>query len=355
MKIAVGMSGGVDSAVAAYLIKQDGHEVTGVTIRTQKAVGDCGGDNEINDARRVCEQLGIKHVVLDGTKEFEECVINNFVEEYLSGRTPNPCVICNSVMKMKILLDFVNENGLDGYATGHYANVVKLDNGRYAVKRANNLEKDQSYALFRLKQDQLSKLMLPLGSYKKSEIREIAERAGLAVANKKESMDICFVPDGDYVSFIKNRASDRTDGWKRGNFVDVNGNVIGRHRGIICYTIGQRRNLGIDTAGERMYVKEIRKKKNEIVLARQDEISSLGLLARRLNFQAIETLDSERDLFVKIRYNHAGCMATASLWEGMLKCVFHEPQCAITPGQSVVLYDNDVIVGGGYIVGGLRE
>ena len=355
-KIVVGLSGGVDSSVAAYLLKEAGHEVIGVTMQIwqeeeneiQEENGGCCGLSAVEDARRVAQMLGIPYYVMNFRSEFKSAVIDYFVKEYEAGRTPNPCIACNRYVKWESLFHRAREIGADSIATGHYSRIVQLPNGRFALQKSITDAKDQTYALYNLTQEQLAHTMMPVGAYSKEEIRAIAEKIGLLVANKPDSQDICFVPDGDYAGFIQDY-SGRT--FQKGNFVNTAGEVLGPHEGIINYTVGQRKGLGI-ALGSRMFVKEIRPETNEVVLASNEELFSKVLYADRLNFMSIETITEPMEVWAKIRYNHKGARAVIELvGEDKMKVTFEEPQRAITPGQAVVLYDGDIVVGGGTIIG----
>ena len=346
-KIVVGMSGGVDSSTAALLLKKAGYEVIGVTMRMWQD-DDCTFDAG-EDAARVCAMLGIEHHVLDFREDFRKNVIDYFTREYLSGRTPNPCIACNRTVKWEALLEKSREFGAGYIATGHYAKIMKLPNGRYTVAKAAAAEKDQSYALYRLTQEQLAHTVMPLGEYTKPQVRAMAQEAGLPVAQKAESQEICFIPDNDHASFIE-----RTTGEKlpEGNFVTEDGRILGRHKGITHYTIGQRRGLEI-AMGRRVFVKEIRTDTNEVVISDTGDVFSKELKAGELNFCGIEDLaPGEEGRFIgKIRYGHRGapCTVTRS-GADEITAVFDEPVRAVTPGQSFVFYKDGYVAGGGTIL-----
>ena len=355
-KIVVGLSGGVDSSVAAHLLKEAGHEVIGVTMQIwqeeensiQEENGGCCGLSAVEDARRVAQMLGIPYYVMNFRSEFKKDVIDYFVAEYMAGRTPNPCIACNRYVKWESLYHRARAIGADAIATGHYSRIVKLENGRYALQKSITDAKDQTYALYNLTQEQLAHTLMPVGAYSKEEIRKIAESIGLLVANKPDSMEICFVPDNDYASFIEQYTGNT---FSEGNFVNTAGEVLGKHKGIIHYTVGQRKGLGI-ALGARTFVKEIRPETNEVVLASNEELFSNVLYANQLNFMSIETIKEPIEVVAKIRYNHKGAKATIQLVEeDIVKVTFEEPQRAITPGQAVVWYDGDIVVGGGTILG----
>ena len=350
-RVIVGMSGGVDSAVAAYLLKNAGYDVVGVTLRTW--TGPEGEESrccEIDDARETAKKIGIEYHVFNVIPEFEKKVIRPFIDDYLNGFTPNPCVICNRLIKWEYLLYYAKVLNADYVATGHYASVIKLDNGRYTVRKAQHIEKDQTYMLYRLSQEQLSKTLMPLGPYSKQEVRDIAEKAGLGVASKPDSQEICFVTDGDYADFIENQLDGKVP--PEGNFIDDTGKVLGKHKGIIHYTVGQRKRLGI-SLGRPAYVKQIRADSNEIVLSTDDETYCRTVFCKDLNFMGI--LDpAVGDSFrcqVKIRYRHPGqCAAVEKTGDDEVKITFEEPVRSATPGQSAVFYDeNDCLLGGGII------
>ncbi|WP_105615139.1 tRNA 2-thiouridine(34) synthase MnmA [Vallitalea okinawensis] len=354
-KVVVGMSGGVDSSVAAYLLKEQGYEVIGVTMQiwqdedtcSIEDQGGCCGLSAVEDARRVANQLDIPYYVMNFKSEFQDNVIDYFVDEYIKGRTPNPCIACNRYVKWESMLHRSLAIGADYIATGHYARVLQLDNGRYTIQKSATARKDQTYALYNLSQEQLKKTLMPVGEYTKDEIRVIAEKIDLQVANKPDSQEICFVPDDDYASFIKEETGYVVP---EGNFVDQAGNVLGQHKGIIHYTIGQRKGLGL-SLGKPGFVVEIRPETNEVVIGDNEDVFGHRLLANRLNFMTIEKFDGELKTKAKIRYSHkeADCVIRM-IDQDTLECVFDEAQRAITPGQAVVFYDGDYVLGGGTII-----
>ena len=356
-KVVVGMSGGVDSSVAAMLLKEQGYDVVGVTMqiwqdenscRVQEN-GGCCGSSAVEDARRVAEVLDIPYYVMDFRGEFQREVIDPFTEEYLRGRTPNPCILCNRKVKWEALLRRSLEIGADYIATGHYARIDRLDNGRWCIKNSVTSGKDQTYALYNLTQEQLSHTLMPVGEYNKDEIRSMAEKAGLPVAHKPDSQEICFVPGDDYAAFIESHAGDRVPG--PGAFVTKDGVILGKHKGITHYTIGQRRGLELPM-GHRVFVTEIRPESNEVVIGENEELFVDRLVCDRLNFMAIEDLEEPRRVLAKIRYNHSGEYCTVrKIGEDRAECIFEKKVRAVTPGQAVVFYENDHVLGGGTILG----
>lgn len=353
------MSGGVDSSVAAALLIDEGYEVIGLTMRLwdgeeidgEHFDGSCCSASAVEDAKYVCYKLGIDHHVMDFRREFEENVIDYFVDEYKSGRTPNPCIACNKFLKFDAMLKKAELLGADYVATGHYAKVEFDENsGRYLLKRALSCAKDQTYALYSLNQEQLSKTLMPLGRLEnKDETRAIAEERGLITAKKPDSMEICFVPDKDYAGFIERRTG---DGDIPGNFVDSRGNVLGLHRGIVHYTVGQRKGLGA-TFGKPMFVLRIDAEKNEVVLGEKGTEFSDTLIADKLNFITFDQLTEPIRVAAKVRYSAKEAEATVEPMEnGRVKVTFDSPQRAITPGQAVVFYEinGETVIGGGVIV-----
>lgn len=350
------MSGGVDSSVAAYLLKEQGYDVIGVTMRlwqddtgTSQEEGSCCGLSAVDDARRVADVLEIPYYVMNFREEFKGNVVDYFVEEYLHGRTPNPCIACNRYVKWEALLRRGLEIGADYIATGHYARIDRLDNGRYAIRNSVTTAKDQTYALYNLTQEQLSRTLMPVGEYTKEQIRELAVRAGLPVADKPDSQEICFVPDGDYAGLIDRLAGDRVPG--PGDFVTIDGRVLGRHKGISHYTIGQRRGLELPM-GERVFVKEIRPEQNQVVIGTNADIFTTEVFCKDVNYMSVSDITEPVRALAKIRYNHKGDYCTVEkLSDGRLKCTFEKPVRAATPGQALVLYDGEYVMGGGVILG----
>ena len=353
-KVVVGMSGGVDSSVAAWLLKEQGYDVIGVTMQiwqdeeetVQEENGGCCGLSAVDDARRVAAKLGIPYYVMNFKEQFRRCVIDYFTDEYTNGRTPNPCIACNRYVKWESLLKRSLDIGADCIATGHYARVEQLANGRWSLRTSATARKDQTYALYNLTQEQLARTLMPVGAYTKEEIRQMALDLQLPVASKPDSQDICFVPDGDYASFIEKTVCHR---FPEGNFILSDGTVVGRHKGIIHYTVGQRKGLGL-SLGHPAFVLEIRPDTNEVGTA--EESMSRYVLADNVNFMSVPDLTESTRLFAKIRYNHRGAWCQVEkTGDDQILCTFDEPVRAITPGQAVVLYDGEYVFGGGTITG----
>ncbi len=349
-KVVVGMSGGVDSSVAAYLLKEQGYDVIGVTMQIWQGEeeGSCCGLSAVEDARRVAEVLDIPYYVMNFKEEFKCRVMDYFVEEYLCGRTPNPCIACNRHVKWEALLRRSLEIGADYIATGHYARIDRLDNGRYAIRNSVTAQKDQTYALYNLTQEQLAHTLMPVGEYTKEQIRQLAVEAGLPVAHKSDSQDICFVPDGDYGSLIQQMAPERIPG--PGNFVSADGKVLGQHKGIIHYTVGQRRGLDLPM-GKRVFVTRIDADRNEVVIGDNQDTFTQQVLCENVNFMSLPDIDEPTRVLAKIRYNHPGeyCLITKQPG-GRVLCEFEKPVRASTPGQAVVFYDGEYVLGGGTIL-----
>lgn len=349
------MSGGVDSSVAACLLKEQGYDVIGVTMQIWQEEqpvqtseqGGCCGLSAVEDARRVAEVLDIPYYVMNFRQEFRQNVMDYFIEEYLHGRTPNPCIACNRYVKWESLLKRSLEIGADYIATGHYARVEQLANGRFAIRNSVTAKKDQTYALYNLTQEQLIHTLMPVGAYTKEEIRAIAVQHGLPVAHKADSQDICFIPDGDYGAFLQREVPERLKG--PGNFVTEDGEILGTHRGITYYTVGQRKGLGL-AMGHPVYVSGIRPDTNEVVIALEDVYSD-ELFCNQLNFMGMPDLKEPRRVFAKVRYSHRGewCTITRT-GEDEIRCRFENPVRAIAPGQACVFYDGEYVLGGGTIL-----
>ena len=343
------MSGGVDSAVAAYLLKQQGYEVLGLTIRTWNPDAGYSRCCEIDDAREVCRKLDIPYHVLNCESAFREHVTEPFISCYLNGKTPNPCVGCNLHVKWERMIYWANINQAEYVATGHYAYIINKD-GRYTVKTAEHAEKDQSYMLYQLPQEYLARTLMPLGDYDKETVRKIAQEAGIHIANKGDSQDICFITNGNYADYICANAD--TSSVKEGNFVDTDGNVLGTHKGIINYTVGQRKGLGI-ALGYPAFVKHIDAEKNEITLCDEKAIYASSITCDQLNFMSIPmpAVGEKVRSNVKIRYHHRAQSATMTLTDdNTLLIEFDEPVKGPAPGQSAVFYDDDGCVMGGGII-----
>lgn len=342
-KCVAGMSGGVDSSVTALLLKEQGFQVQGLTLllHTEKE------SQDIADARTVCDRVGIPHLVVDGRQIFREKVMEHFARVYEMGGTPNPCVDCNKNVKIPLIMEAMEQQDATHIATGHYVR-VEQQGDRFLLKKALDLKKDQSYVLYNLTQRQLSHLVFPLGGLSKPQVREIAQQHGFSVASKSDSQDICFVPDGDYGSFLE-RYRDKI--FYSGDFVDEHGTVLGRHAGAIRYTLGQRRGLGVP-AGSRLYVVGKDMEKNTVTLGANERLFSKTLFGKDLNLIACDHLTDGEQLCARIRYQQKEqpCRVYET-GEGTLRVEFLEPQRAIAPGQAVVLYDGDTVVGGATITG----
>jgi tRNA-uridine 2-sulfurtransferase len=351
-RVVLAMSGGVDSSVAAYLLKQQGYDVIGLFMRTGAHGQDdarpdrkkgCCSAVDAGDARRVADRLDIPFYALDFESEFGR-IMDYFADEYLAGRTPNPCVVCNSWLKFGQLWTYGQQLQADYIATGHYARIVSR-NGTAELHRAADADKDQSYVLYGLRQALLPNLLFPIGEYRKDQVRALARQAGLAVADKPDSVEICFVPDGDHARLIRERRPDQS---KAGTLVDTAGAVLGGHDGIERFTIGQRKGLGIAT-GERRYVLRIVPASGEVVLGTREELLAPGLRANQVNWLG-EPSTEPFSCAIKIRYRHHATPGTVTLLpEGQARVAFSTPQSAVTPGQAVVFYDGSRVLGGGWI------
>ena len=352
-KVVLGMSGGVDSSVAAYVLQQQGYEVIGVTLsqvphdkEADENEGGCCSISSVFDAKEVAHDLGIPHYVLNFRGIFERKVITYFVDEYIQGNTPNPCLACNKHIRFSEFLDKAKGLGADYIATGHYAIVEKNEeSGRLIMKKSADTRKDQTYFLHTLNQYQLAHTLFPLGGYTKDKVREIAEEIGLFIHDKPDSEEICFIPDNDHGSFITRRKPDKV---KPGNFVDKEGNILGKHKGIVYYTIGQRKGLGIAT-GQKMYVTQIDAQKNEVILGLEKGLFKSKLYADDINFIPFDSLYGQMEVTAKIRHSMKESKAIIKPYKDGVMVEFEEPQRAITKSQAVVFYDNDIVVGGGII------
>lgn len=354
-KILVAMSGGIDSSVCAMLLHEQGYEVIGITMKTwdyessgssKKETGCCSLDS-INDARQVAVRYGFPHFILDIRSEFGEHIIDNFVDEYLAGRTPNPCVLCNTHIKWEALLKRADQLGCEYIATGHYAK-IKNENGRYFISRGVDLNKDQSYVLWGLSQECLKRTVFPLGNFTKPEIRKMAEQFGfIELANKPESYDICFIPDNDYRAFLKHRVPELQSNLEGGDFI-FEGKKVGQHRGYPFYTIGQRKGLEI-ALGDPVFVTEIIPETNTVILGTKKDLDKNEMYVRDFNLQKYAHLPDDFQCLTKIRYKDPGKISTVNHEGELLHFVFHEAVNGVAPGQSAVMYEGDDLIGGGFI------
>ncbi len=351
-RVVLGMSGGVDSSVAAYLLKEQGYEVIGITMQVwqeneefTEREGGCCSLSSVNDARMVADKIGIPYYVMNFKEIFKEKVIDYFIQDYLDGKTPNPCVACNRYIKFEELLRRAEGLGADYVATGHYAKIYEQD-GRYILEKAADDHKDQTYALYNLTQDQLKKTLMPCGDYTKDEIRAIANDIGLIVANKKDSQDICFVEDGNHGNFVYSMVPEKKN---PGNFVDKNGKILGTHKGIAYYTIGQRKGLGL-ALGTPVFVMGINKDKNEVIIGSDEDLMHDTLIIDEVNLIMVDQLTEPVEVTGKIRYAAKAARCTLyPMADGRIKAVFADKQRAITRGQSAVFYDGLKVFGGGVI------
>ena len=358
-RVLVAMSGGVDSSVAAVMLHEQGYEVIGITMKTwdyHRSGGNSGKETgcctveSMNDARHIAVNLGFKHFIVDIREEFGDWVIDRFVDDYLAGRTPNPCVLCNTHIKWAALLKRADNLGCDYISTGHYAR-VREENGRYIISRGLDPRKDQSYALWGVAQKHLARTIFPLGGYTKTEIRQIAEEHGLLnVANKPDSYEICFVPDDDYRRFLRDKQPELIKSLKGGKFVDTEGNIVGEHDGYPFYTIGQRRGLNLPM-GKPVYVTHINPYTNTITIGEKNDLISSTLIAREINLIKYDQIpNGSMEIIGAIRYNDEGALGTITQTDDdEIKVHFPAGREAITPGQAVVCYDNNDVVAGGWI------
>ena len=356
-KILVAMSGGIDSSVAAMMLHEEGYEVIGLTMKTwdyaasggaKKETGCCSLDS-INDARMVAVTKGFPHYILDIRDEFGNYVIDNFIDEYMAGRTPNPCVLCNTHIKWEALLKRADMLDCEFIATGHYAS-VREENNRFVISKGTDENKDQSYVLWGLTQDCLSRTKFPLGKFRKTEIRDMAMTMGFEELTKKsESYEICFVPDNDYRAFLKNHVPNLEEKVDGGNFITREGKILGKHKGYPFYTIGQRKGLEI-ALGEPMYVTGIEPKTNTVTLGPFEELDRQEMFVRNPNLIKYPTIDAGMESLTKIRYKDPGSLSTLSQVGDQIQVVFHKPVKAVAAGQSAVFYEENDLLGGGFIV-----
>jgi len=351
-RVVIGMSGGVDSSTAAALLLEQGYEVVGITLKlwpqdcVSRAEDKCCGPQAVADARAVCHRLDIPYYLVDEAEEFQQQVIGYFAEEYKAGRTPNPCVMCNEKLKFGTLISRARKLGAEFVATGHYARAERRDDGRVLLKRGRDVRKDQSYFLFSLRQEQLARSLFPLGDFTKSDTRHVAHEHHLKTADKEESMEICFVPDRDYGGFLqKARLVEK----HQGEIVDLHGRVLGHHDGIEFFTIGQRKGLGLSSP-KPLYVVELDAANNRVIVGDDSALDRDEFLVERCNWIPFDAPPASLEVTAKIRYNHPGTSATIiPLANGAARVKLHTPQRAVTPGQACVFYQDDLVVGGGWI------
>lgn len=359
-KVLVAMSGGIDSTVVALMLHHEGYEVVGITMKTwdyaqsggsKKETGCCNVDS-FNDARMAAVQHGFPHFILDIREEFGDFVVNDFVEEYLAGRTPNPCVLCNTHIKWRALLKRADALGCEFIATGHYAKIRQHDNGRYVISKAVDHTKDQSYVLWGLQQDLLSRTILPLGGYHKTEIRQMAIDYGYPeLAKKSESYEICFVPDNDYRGFLKRRVEGLEEKVNGGNFVDKDGKILGKHKGYPFYTIGQRKGLDI-ALGKPAFVTRIDPVDNTVTLGDEADLDKNEMLVGKLNMIKYDMITPGMEATTKIRYKDSGALSNIYQEGSKMRVSFYQNVKGIAPGQSAVFYEGDDVIGGGIIQSG---
>jgi tRNA-specific 2-thiouridylase len=362
-KVLVAMSGGIDSTVTALMLHDQGYEVVGITMKTwdyaasggsRKETGCCNLDS-FNDARQAAVEHGFGHYILDIRDEFGDFVINNFVEEYIAGRTPNPCVLCNTHIKWRALLKRADALGCDFIATGHYAKIRQHDSGRFVVSKAVDKTKDQSYVLWGLQQDLLSRTILPLGPYRKTEIRQMAHDYGYPeLAKKSESYEICFVPDNDYRGFLKRRVKGLEEKVAGGKFIDKHGNILGTHKGYPFYTIGQRKGLEI-ALGRPVFVTNIDPEKNTVTLGNEEDLDQNEMVVGKMNLIKYDTITPGMEATTKIRYKDQGALSNIYPEADSIRVRFYENVKGIAPGQSAVFYEAEDVIGGGIIQHGSKS
>ena len=351
------MSGGIDSSLAAVLLKEQGYDIVGITIKTGDYTNSsyvknealCCNYDSINEARAIAVRESFPHYVMDMTSDFEREIIFDFINEYLSGKTPNPCVRCNPIIKSSALLKIADQLDCEFIATGHYAN-IRFENDRYVISKGVDENKDQSYVLWGLSQENLKRTIFPLGKYRKEEIRELALQKGFHnLLKKKESYEICFIPDNDYREFLCKKVPDLRNKYKGGNFIDEDGKILGTHNGYPFYTIGQRKGLQI-AVGEPLYVKEIIVETNTVVLAKKDSLYRIEMMVTDFNAVKYDKIPTDAEIITKVRYHDKGTLSNAVIENNVLNIKFKENVFAITPGQSAVFYENDDVIGGGIII-----
>ncbi|MCF7824442.1 MAG: tRNA 2-thiouridine(34) synthase MnmA [Candidatus Marinimicrobia bacterium] len=358
-KVVIAMSGGVDSSLAARLLVEQGYDVTGITMKLWGYLdtggrpthdSNCCSLDDINNAKAECALLGIPHYTLDMSAEFKQIVMDNFVSEYKAGRTPNPCIVCNTEIKWHGLLNKLDDLGVDFLATGHYARRVKHErSGNWVIGRGEDRKKDQSYVLWGIRSEDLDRTLFPLGDLSKQEVRKLAAAADMRTADTPESMEICFVPDNDYRRFLNQQYPEVVESSPKGDFVNSKGEVIGQHQGVFNYTVGQRKGLGLAT-GERVFINKIDVENNVIHIGDKKETEAHSFIVNSCNWLVPESLILDRPLKVQIRYNHDAKPAVINrISDEEIKVVFENPESAITPGQSAVFFEGDQVIGGGII------
>ena len=342
-KVLLGMSGGVDSSVSALLLKKAGYDVIGVTLELYNS-----NNNTYEDAKKICDHLGITHFIYDFKNDFKKYVIDDFINCYSNCRTPNPCIECNKYMKFGVMYDKAKELGCDYIATGHYAKTEYSEKyGRWVLEKSNSGKKDQSYVLWNIPKELINKIIFPLSDFEsKDDIRKIAKENELKVASKPDSEDICFVPDGNYKNFLENNSNIKP---KQGNIVDLQGNVLGKHMGLYNYTIGQRKGLGISNPVP-LFVVGFNKEKNEVIVGEEKDLYKKEIIVSNINLLLVDKIENSMRVKVKTRYSSKEADASIMQENNLIKVIFDEPQRAITPGQSAVFYVGDIVLGGGKIM-----